>query len=54
MEALAFFIGAGTEGKRKFSIHDFAHALRGTFRLIEQRLSKLTDEEDAIRVDLHP
>lgn len=50
MEALALFLGSGTEGRRKFSIHDFAHATRNTFSLIEKRLKTLNDEDARIEL----
>ncbi len=50
MEALSLFLSLGAESKRKFSIHDFAHATRKMFSSIEERLKKIQDEERAARM----
>ncbi|MGJ4917829.1 AAA family ATPase [Bradyrhizobium oligotrophicum] len=50
MEALQIFVGAGGEPRRRFSIHDFAHARRKDFAHLESKFAGMSSEEDAIKM----
>lgn len=50
MEALQLFVGVGGEPRRKFSIHDFAHARRKDFAHIESKLQAIGSEDDAVKM----
>src|SRR3569833_2896766 len=50
MDALRLFTSQPDDRKRKFSIHDIAHARRGDLKRAEKRMLASTDDEQRIRI----